>query len=50
MVIDNLERYVFNGPLVSRGMPDFTGKLTSEEVRKIRAFILGTADAVRPKQ
>ncbi|WP_341648247.1 cytochrome c [Thauera humireducens] len=48
--IGNLETYVFNGPLVSRGMPDFTGKLTSDDVRKIRAFILGTADAVRPKQ
>lgn len=49
-VIGNLESYVFNGPLVSRGMPDFTGKLTPEEVRKIKAFILGTADAIRPKQ
>jgi quinohemoprotein ethanol dehydrogenase len=31
-------------------MPDFTGKLTPEEVAKIKAFIAGTADAIRPKQ
>jgi quinohemoprotein ethanol dehydrogenase len=30
-------------------MPDFTGKLTSVEVQKIKAFIQGTADAVRPQ-
>jgi quinohemoprotein ethanol dehydrogenase len=31
-------------------MPDFTGKLTMEEVDKIKAFIQGTADAIRPKK
>jgi quinohemoprotein ethanol dehydrogenase len=31
-------------------MPDFTGKLNDEDVVKIRAFIQGTADAVRPKK
>ena len=30
-------------------MPDFTGKLSPEEVEKIKAFIQGTADAIRPK-
>jgi quinohemoprotein ethanol dehydrogenase len=30
-------------------MPDFTGKLTPEQVTKIQAFIQGTADAIRPK-
>jgi quinohemoprotein ethanol dehydrogenase len=30
-------------------MPNFTGKLTAEDVEKIKAFIAGTADAVRPK-
>jgi quinohemoprotein ethanol dehydrogenase len=48
--IKNLESVVFNGPFTSRGMPDFTGKLTPEEVAKIKAFIAGTADAIRPKQ
>lgn len=48
--IEHLDQFVFKGPFMPRGMPDFTGKLTPEEVDKIKAFILGTADAVRPKQ
>jgi len=47
--ITNLERHVFNGPFTSQGMPDFTGRLTVEDVEKIKAFIQGTADAIRPK-
>ena len=47
--ISNLESMVFNGPLVSQGMPDFTGRLTPDEVTRIKAFIQGTADAIRPK-
>jgi quinohemoprotein ethanol dehydrogenase len=31
------------------GMPDFTGKLKADDLEKIKAFIQGTADAVRPK-
>ncbi|CKU94612.1 Quinohemoprotein ethanol dehydrogenase type-1 precursor [Mycobacterium tuberculosis] len=34
---------------MSRGMPDFTGKLSGEEIESIKAFIQGTADAIRPK-
>ena len=30
-------------------MSDFTGKLSAEDVEKIKAFILSTADAMRPK-
>jgi quinohemoprotein ethanol dehydrogenase len=30
-------------------MPNFNGKLTPAEVEKIKAFIQGTADAIRPK-
>jgi quinohemoprotein ethanol dehydrogenase len=48
-VIANLETFVFKGPFTASGMPDFTGKLTSVEVQKIKAFIQGTADAVRPQ-
>lgn len=48
--IEHLDQFVFKGPFMPRGMPDFTGKLTPEQVEKIKAFILGTADAVRPKQ
>ena len=47
--ISNLEAFVFKGPHVSQGMPDFTGKLTAEDVTRIKAFIQGTADAIRPK-
>lgn len=49
-VIEHLDRFVFNGPYVQRGMPDFTGKLRMEDVQKIKAFILGTADAIRPQR
>ena len=31
-------------------MPDFTGKLTNDEVEAIKAFIQGTADSIRPKK
>lgn len=48
-VIENLDKFVFNGPFVSMGMPDFTGKLTEDDVRNLKAFIQGTADAVRPQ-
>ena len=30
-------------------MPDFTGKLKAADLEKIKAFIQGTADAIRPK-
>lgn len=48
-LIQNLDKIVFKGPFTEEGMPDFTGKLTSSDVEKIKAFIQGTADAVRPK-
>ncbi|MGH8112447.1 MAG: PQQ-dependent dehydrogenase, methanol/ethanol family [Rhodanobacteraceae bacterium] len=44
-VIENLDRFVFNGPFVSNGMPDFTGKLTDADVVKLKAFIQATASA-----
>jgi len=47
--VGNLKHIVFKGPFTSLGMPDFTGKLSEDDVVKIQAFILGTADAVRPK-
>jgi len=47
--IEALNAIVFKGPYVSRGMPDFSGKLQPADVQKIKAFIQGTADAVRPK-
>lgn len=48
--IQNLADFVFDGPFKLKGMPDFTGKLTTEDVEKIKAFIQGTADAIRPKK
>jgi quinohemoprotein ethanol dehydrogenase len=47
--ITNLKDIVFKGPFGDMGMPDFTGKLSDDDVVKIQAFIQGTADAVRPK-
>jgi quinohemoprotein ethanol dehydrogenase len=47
--IENLDQFVYKGPANERGMPDFTGKLSKNEVEKIKAFIQGTADAIRPK-
>jgi quinohemoprotein ethanol dehydrogenase len=47
--IDKLEAAVFGKQFADRGMPDFNGKLKPEDVEKIKAFIQGTADAVRPK-
>ena len=46
-IIANLEEQVFNGPYQGMGMPDFTGRLSEDEVTKIKAFIQGTADMVR---
>jgi quinohemoprotein ethanol dehydrogenase len=48
-VIANLDKFLFKGPNFEGGMPDFTGKLKPEEIEQIKAFIQGTADAIRPK-
>jgi quinohemoprotein ethanol dehydrogenase len=47
--IENLDKFILKGPAMARGMPDFTGKLSGEDIESIKAFIQGTADAVRPK-
>ncbi len=47
--IENLQSWLFKGPATDKGMPDFTNKLTPDQVEKIKAFIQGTADAIRPK-
>ena len=47
--IANLDQFIFKGPHVQQGMPDFTGLLKADEIEKIKAFIQGTADAIRPK-
>lgn len=48
-IINNLEAYVFGRVAYDRGMPDFTDKLTEDDVQALKAFIQGTADAIRPK-
>ncbi|MGN5476141.1 c-type cytochrome [Cupriavidus basilensis] len=47
--IQNLDKFIFKGPAMARGMPDFSGKLSADDVEKLKAFIQGTADAIRPK-
>jgi quinohemoprotein ethanol dehydrogenase len=48
-VVADLQKFVFAGPGVANGMPDFTGKLTLEQLDMIKAFIQGTADSIRPQ-
>ncbi len=44
--IEGLSDILFTAAYAEDGMPDFTGKLTEDEVARITAFIQGTADAV----
>ena len=48
--IEHLDQIVLDGPYQNKGMPDFTGKLSRSDIEKIKAFIQGTADAIRPKE
>jgi quinohemoprotein ethanol dehydrogenase len=48
-MIADLENILFSAAFEEAGMPSFKGKLSSEDIAKITAFIQGTADAVRPK-
>ena len=47
--IANLETVVLSTMLAQKGMPCFAGKLTPDDVAKIKAFIMGMADLIRPK-
>ena len=38
------------GPYLKDGMPDFTDRLKPQDIEKLKAFIQGTADAIRPKK
>jgi quinohemoprotein ethanol dehydrogenase len=49
-IINTIDKFVFGGVMKQQGMPDFTGKLTPEDLPKLKAFIQGTADAIRPKK
>jgi len=41
-----MKDYVLTDARLALGMPNFSDKLTEEEVTKITAFVQGTADAV----
>ncbi|HEU0198281.1 MAG TPA: PQQ-dependent dehydrogenase, methanol/ethanol family [Nevskiaceae bacterium] len=45
-MIDNLQKIVFNGPFVDNGMPDFTGRLTQQNVEQLKAFIQATTNVM----
>lgn len=45
--LDDLQDFVLTDARKELGMPNFTGKLSAEEVTAIAAFIQATADAVR---
>jgi quinohemoprotein ethanol dehydrogenase len=48
-IVNNLEAFVLGGAAKERGMPDFNGKLTSADIQKLKAFIQGVPDSIRPK-
>lgn len=47
--LGNLTNVVFTDAYKDKGMPNFEGKITADDVTKIKAFIQGTVDAVRPQ-
>jgi quinohemoprotein ethanol dehydrogenase len=49
-MITNLKAILFSDGFKSQGMPNFTGKISDDDVVKIIAFIQGVADSVRPKE
>lgn len=46
-VIQNLNVYVLEGALTKRGMPNFKGRLSEDDVEKIKAFIQITTDQTK---
>ena len=45
-VINQLEKYVLEGALEAKGMPNFKERLDEDDVRRLKAFIQATADQV----
>ena len=48
-MINALPQLVLSGSATARGMPDFSDKINAGDLQKIKAFIGGTADAVRKR-
>lgn len=49
-LIQNLDKVLFEKTFMELGMPDFKGKLTASDVEKLKAFIQGVPDSIRPKK
>jgi quinohemoprotein ethanol dehydrogenase len=47
--IENLDDFLFSKILADEGMPDYTGKLTADQVQKLKAYIQAVPDSIRPK-
>jgi len=47
--IEHLDKVLFEGQFALQGMPDYAGKFTPEQVAKLKAFIQGVPDSIRPK-
>jgi quinohemoprotein ethanol dehydrogenase len=47
--MQNMPQLVLANPWLAGGMPNFQGKLDEAQLNQIRAFVLSTVDAVRPK-
>lgn len=47
--IENLGDVLFKDPFSYEGMPNYAGKLTIEQVEKLKAFIQSVPDSIRPK-
>lgn len=48
-LIQNLDQVLFNERFAAEGMPDYKGKLSAGDVEKLKAFIQGVPDSIRPK-
>jgi quinohemoprotein ethanol dehydrogenase len=47
--LEAMPRLVLDGAYVAQGMPRFDGRLDETQLTQIRAFVLGTVDAMRPR-
>ena len=48
-MLNNLDTLLAERAWVGQGMPDFSDKLNEQDVAKLRAFIVATAEAARPQ-
>ncbi|GAB4399626.1 MAG: hypothetical protein OHK0053_20160 [Microscillaceae bacterium] len=48
-VYENMHQYVIEGALAKKGMPNFKGRLTREEVEKIKAYLIYSVEEMKKK-